>query len=247
VERHQRVLERRAEAERPARRHWVQSLALVLILWDVSGRGLAIHAGLQAYVLGAYVAVGGAIANYFGSNPSTPTTTGSAPARRTPTGSGSSSRSDPGRLVPGGYARHARWRRILKPLDFAFIPAAFIGLALAGTRTAAVAGIVGMGFGLASLTRLRPIARIAILGVLTYAFFALLPVVQPLASFQRLGTTANEATEGDLNGRLSQWSQGLDSFHEHPLVGVGANMYRTVNTLGRRRTTRSSPSSSSSA
>lgn len=213
---------------------WVQSLGLVLILWDVFRTRTAIRAGLQAYVLGAYVAVGGAIANYFGSNPFY----------------ANYDRFSPGATNPDGFAfiialgipvawylastpGTVRWRRALRLLDFAFIPAAFVGLALAGTRTAAVAGIVGMAFGLASLTRLRPVARIAILAVLTYAFFALLPVVQPLASFQRLGTTAAEATEGDLNGRLAQWRQGLDSFHEHPLVGVGANMYRTVNTLGK--------------
>jgi len=63
--------------------------------------------------------------------------------------------------------------------------------------------------------------------------YALLPIVQPLKSFQRLGTTSVEFTQGDLNGRLEQWRQGMASFVEHPLLGVGSNMYRSVNSLGK--------------
>lgn len=120
---------------------------------------------------------------------------------------------------------------MLRIANFAFIPAAFLGLALSGTRTASVAAVVGMAFGLASLRRLRPAARIAVLLVLAYAVYALLPIVQPLRSFERLGTTTIEVTEGDLNGRIAQWRQGFASVAEHPLLGVGSNMYRSVNTV----------------
>ena len=211
----------------------MQSLALVLILWDVFRTRTAIHAGLQAYVLGAYVAVGGAIANCFGSNPFYTSYDRFSPGATNPDGFGFIiALGIPVAWYLAGTPCTARWRRILKPLDFAFIPAAFIGPRLAdahgGRRRHRRHGVRP---GLAHPPAPDRADRDP--RVLTYAFFALLPVVQPLASFQRLGTTANEATEGDLNGRLSQWSQGLDSFHEHPLVGVGANMYRTVNTLGK--------------
>ncbi|MGZ9164517.1 MAG: O-antigen ligase family protein, partial [Anaerolineales bacterium] len=59
------------------------------------------------------------------------------------------------------------------------------------------------------------------------------PYVQTLESFQRLGTTGTELTEGDLNNRTNNWSEGLNSFVEHPLLGVGSNMYRSVNSLGK--------------
>jgi O-antigen ligase len=61
----------------------------------------------------------------------------------------------------------------------------------------------------------------------------LLPIVQPLSSFQRLGTTGTEVTQGDLNGRTAQWRQGLRAFMDHPVLGVGTDMYRSVNTLNK--------------
>jgi O-antigen ligase len=57
--------------------------------------------------------------------------------------------------------------------------------------------------------------------------------VQPLSSFQRLGTTGTEVTQGDLNGRTEQWRQGFNAFEEHPIFGVGTDMYRSVNTLSK--------------
>lgn len=213
---------------------WAQSLALVLILWDVFRTRTAIRAGLQAYVLGAYVAVGGAIANYFGSNPFYSNYDRFSPGATNPDGFGFIiALGIPVAWYLASSVSTARSRRVYRAVNLAFIPLAFLGLALSGTRTAAIAAVVGMAFGLASLTRLRPMARIAILAVLLYAFWALLPVVQPLASFQRLGTTAAEATQGDLNGRLQQWRTGLAVFSEHPVLGVGANMYRSVNDLGK--------------
>ena len=213
---------------------WVQSFGLVLILWDVFRTRSAIHAGLQAYVLGAYVAVGGAIANYFGSNPFYTNYDRFSPGATNPDGFGFViALGIPVAWYLASSASTTKWQRVYRAVDLAFIPAAFLGLALSGTRTAAVAAVVGMAFGLASLTRLRPVARIAILVVLAYAFYALLPIVQPLKSFQRLGTTSVEFTQGDLNGRLEQWRQGMASFVEHPLLGVGSNMYRSVNSLGK--------------
>jgi len=211
---------------------WVQSFGLVLILWDVFRTRSAIHAGLQAYVLGAYVAVGGAIANYFGSNPFYTNYDRFSPGTTNPDGFGFViALGIPVAWYLAASVGTTKLQRVYRVVNYAYIPAAFLGLALSGTRTAAVAAVVGMAFGLASLTRLRLLARIAVLVLLAYAFYALLPVVQPLRSFQRLGTTRVEATEGDLNGRIAQWRQGLASFSEHPLQGAGSNMYRSVNTL----------------
>ena len=47
---------------------WLQTLLFVYILWDLYRTKAALLAGLQAYVLGAYTAVGGAVLNYVQSN-----------------------------------------------------------------------------------------------------------------------------------------------------------------------------------
>ena len=47
---------------------WIQLLLLVLIWWDLYTTRMAVLAGLQAYILGAYVSLGSAIYNYFSGN-----------------------------------------------------------------------------------------------------------------------------------------------------------------------------------
>lgn len=216
-------------------RTWVQTLILVFIMWDLYTTQAAILAGLQAYILGAYVAVGSAVQNYLSSN-----------AYYT-----NYQRFSPGDTNPDGFGfilalgiplawylgssnlTTSRVNTLWKFINYGYIPAAFLGLALSGTRTALIASLVGMAFGLISLTRLRIWARIAIFLILTGAILYLWPQVQTLESFQRLGTTATELTEGTLNNRTNNWREGLETFVEHPIRGVGSNMYRTVNSLGK--------------
>ncbi len=210
---------------------WLQSFLFVYILWDLYRTKAALLAGLQAYVLGAYAAVGGAVLNYLHSN-----------AFYT-----HMDRYSLGDTNPDGYgfiialgvpvacylAASTETPKALRLLNYGFLPVAFLGIALSGTRTASVGAAVGLLYGLATLTHLRLLTRIAVVTLLAAALLVLLPIVQPLASFQRLSTTESEVTQGDLNGRTAQWRQGMSAFMEHPLFGVGTDMYRSVNTLGK--------------
>jgi O-antigen ligase len=214
---------------------WVQLFVLVLVLWDLYTTRAALFAGLQAYVLGAYVAVASALANYFAGDPYYSFYQRFSPAETTnPDGFGfivalgiplawylASSKTMTGMSQP------------LRLINFAYIPVAFLGIALSGTRTALIAAIPATAFGLASLTRLRPWARITTLLLISSAILILLPEIRPLRSFQRLGTTYAEITEGDLNNRINNWREGLATFSEHPILGVGSSMYRSVNSLGK--------------
>ena len=121
---------------------------------------------------------------------------------------------------------------LFKFINFAYIPAAILGIVLTGTRTALIAAVPGMIFGLVALTRVRFSARIAIILLLISTFIILQPLL-PQASLQRLGTIGNEIAEGDLNQRIPIWRDGLESFSEHPLLGVGSFMYRSVNSRGK--------------
>jgi O-antigen ligase len=213
---------------------WAQLLLLAFIWWDLYTTRTAVLAGLQAYILGAYVAIGNAIANFFAGN-----------AFYT-----HYDRYSPDATNPDGFAfvmaigipiawylavsrENTKFERLLKLVNYAYIPTAFLGIALSGTRTALIASIPGMMFGLASLTRIRLSTRLATFLFFTAAVFILLPYVQTARSFQRLGTTATELTQGDLNNRTNIWREGFAAFAEHPLLGVGANMYDSVNSLGK--------------
>jgi len=215
-------------------RTWVQTLVLVFIIWDLYTTREAILAGLQAYILGAYVAIGTAVQNYFSGNAYYTNYQRFSPGDTNPDGFGFI-------LALGiplawyliGSKTTNRMSPLWKFINYAYIPAAFLGLALSGTRTALIASLVGMAFGLISLTRLRIWARIAIVILLTAVTIYLLPQLQTLESFQRLGTTGTELTQGDLNNRTNNWREGLDAFVEHPIIGVGSNMYRSINSLGK--------------
>ncbi len=225
-----------ADADRTATQvvTWLQLLGLVLILWDLYRTRAALLAGLQAYILGAYISLAGAVFNYMSGNPFYTHYQRFSPGETNPDGFGFL-------LALGipvawylaaseGSTRISRWLRLL---NYAYIPAAFIGIALSGTRTAMIAAVPGMVYGLSTITQLRPAPRLAILLFLMSTVIILLSYFQPLRSFQRFSTTYDEITTGDLNRRTPNWRQGFASFAEHPLAGVGSNMYRSVNNRGK--------------
>lgn len=213
---------------------WFQLLLLVFIWWDLYTTRTTVLAGLQSYVLGAYVSLGSAIGNFLSGKVFYSHYERYSAGETNPDGFGF--------LLAVGIPiawylaisentpRKFRWLRFV---NYAYIPLAFMGIALSGTRTALIASIVGTAFGLASLTRVRIWVRIAILLLIIGASFYLLPYVQDLRSFERLGTTGVELTQGDLNNRTNNWQDGFAAFREHPLLGIGSNMYPTINRWGK--------------
>jgi len=216
-------------------RTWIQLLVMVIILWDLYTSRAALFSGLQAFIIGEYVAIGSAINNFFSGNAFyTHYQRFSASDQSNPDGFGIIvALGIPVAWYLAASKSTSKLSWLLKLVNYAYIPAAFLGIILSGTRTALIAAIPAMAFGLYSLTRLRPSARIAIFMLLVPAIIILFPHVQPLRSYQRFSTTATEITEGDLNNRTNNWHQGLASFASHPLIGVGSNMYRSVNRLGK--------------
>ena len=213
---------------------WGQMLLLVLILWDLYTTRTALLAGLEAYILGAYVAVGSAVNNYFSGQVYYSNNQRFSAGETNPDGFGFiMALGIPLAWYLAGSINAGGIGRVLRVINYVYIPAALLGIALSGTRTALLASVVGMAFGLASLTRLRLAARVAIFVLLAAIILFLLPYVQTLESFQRLGTTGTELTSGDLNNRTNNWSEGFASFYEHPLLGVGSNMYRSINSLAK--------------
>jgi O-antigen ligase len=215
-------------------RTWAQMFLLVVILWDLYTTRASLLAGLQAYILGAYVAVGSAVYNYFTGKVYYTNYQRFSAGETNPDGFGFiMALGIPVAWYLAGSINNHGIGRFLRFVNYVYIPAALLGIALSGTRTALIASVIGMAFGLASLTRLRLIARIAIFVLLSSIILFLLPHVQTLKSFQRLSTTGAELTSGDLNNRTNNWREGLAAFAERPLLGVGSNMYRSINSLGK--------------
>jgi O-antigen ligase len=214
---------------------WVQLFIFAYIIWDLYTTKEAVLSGLQAYVLGAYVAVGMAWANYLAGDAFYDRYSRFSPGDTTnPDGFGTMlAMGIPMAWYLAGSKISAQKSSLMKFFNYAYIPVAFIGISLSGTRTALIAAIPAMAFGIASLTRVRLWGRIGIFLILSTAVWILLPQMQSLRSFQRFDTIVPEITEGDLNERTLNWREGIESFKSHPLLGVGNNMYRTVNRWGK--------------
>jgi O-antigen ligase len=213
---------------------WVLLFVLIMILWDLYTTRSALMAGLQAYVLGAYVSLGSQLSNFLAGN-----------AYYTKYDRFSSGDTNPDGLgfllvlgIPIAWylvssASTNKVSSFLKVVNYVYIPAALLGLALSGTRTALLAAVPAMVFGLASLGRIRLWVRVVILLALILVFFIGSPFLQTLSSFQRFSTIGTELGTGDLSGRTIIWGDGLAAFQESPLIGVGSNMYRSVNSLAK--------------
>ena len=208
---------------------WIQTLILAYILWDLYRTRAEILQGLQAFLIGTYASIAGASANFIGSHAYYSHYQRFSPGSTNPDGYGFTVAL--GVPIACYLAAAPESSRRTRLLAFAYIPVGFVGLALSGTRTASVAAAIGLLYGLALLTRLRLAARIVVVCLLGVAMFVVLPIVAPLKSFERFTTTGTEITQGDLNGRTKQWEQGFQSFEQHPFTGVGADQYRTINTL----------------
>jgi O-antigen ligase len=71
--------------------------------------------------------------------------------------------------------------------------------------------------------------RVLLFAALLGSLLALQSLV-PQSSFQRLATAG---TEGDLNGRLGTWREGVALFSEHPLLGVGSGAFTAAIETGK--------------
>jgi hypothetical protein len=133
---------------------FVQLLGLACILWDLFTTRVALLASLQMYILGVYVAFGNTVVNYFSgttyyyerfsANGTNPDDLGFILALGIPIAWYLALCGTPTGI---GYA--------VRIINYAYFPAAVMGIALSGTRTAMVATIPGLVLGLATFTQMK--------------------------------------------------------------------------------------------
>jgi O-antigen ligase len=209
----------------------LQLAGMVFLLWDLYTTPAALRAGLQAYVLGGYVSIASTIINYFTDN-------AFYFQRYAATGFNVN---DLGIILALGMpvAWHltmpednTRRSLVLRIVNYAYIPAAIVAILLTASRSALFATLPALLFMLGSLTQLKPYLRALIIVVLVGSLFALQPLI-PQSAYHRLAATGNEVTEGDLNGRLEIWGDGLVSFAENPILGIGSGAFAEITDTGK--------------
>lgn len=149
---------------------YLQLLFMVFILWDLYTTPGTMRAGLQAYVLGAHVAVGSTVVNYLTGNEE-------SFLRYAATGFNAN---DLGPILALGIPiawylainenNHSTLAKVLRVVNYAYIPAGILGIILSGTRGAMVAAVPAIIYILSTLTRFRLRTRVLIFIVLIVAF-----------------------------------------------------------------------------
>jgi O-antigen ligase len=209
----------------------VRMLLLTLIFWDLYTRPAQINAALQAFVLGAYCPISSTVFNFamgiestwgrYGATGINSNSTAIMIAIAMPIAWHLASSQQPG-----------RWRGLLRLVNYAYLPAAVLAIILTGTRFAIVMSVPTLIFCIATSRRLRLTTRAVVALMLGVALYQVASIA-PESSLRRLSTLADEAREGDLNGRRVFWREGIDVWFEHPLLGVGANSFRGAVESGR--------------
>ncbi len=198
---------------------YFQLFVFVYVLWDVYTTPASLKAGLQAYVLGAYVSIGSLISNYH-------------VAVDVPINRLSATGFNPNEVamilalgMPVAwhlalfeyYDPKTYWLRLI---NYAYIPAAFLAILLTSSRAASFSTLPVFLFMLGTLTRVKAVWRVLVSVVLIGSLFALLSVV-PQSSLQRLGNY-------DLHGRKTIWRESIVIISEHPVGGAGSGAYKSA-------------------
>jgi len=210
---------------------YIQLLTMAIILWDLYTTPEALRAGLQAYVLGAWVAIVGTLANYL-------TNRGADGIRYAATGF---NENYVGAIMALGIP--VAWylsfsegrgpqRSVLRLLNNAYLPMAVLAILLTGSRAATLATVPALLFIVWSLSHVRVVQRAIIFAALASALLVLPPLV-PQLSLERLASTRTSAGSIDLGARAEIWRDGIGVFLEHPLLGVGSGAFRPASELGR--------------
>lgn len=196
---------------------YVAVLIMLWVVWEATPTHSRLTSLMQAYVLGAYVAVGSTIFNYltgggsvrnaqrFAASGFDPNDLGMLLALAIPMAWYISSRSSSGLQ---------RW------LNRAYFIFGTLGILLTSSRGALLAGCVALCVIPWTLTHVRAGVKVALVVVVLATTIVAIQFV-PQASFERLATTGSQISEGDLNNRLRIWKEGIRLIPTRPILGYG--------------------------
>ena len=111
--------------------------------------------------------------------------------------------------------------RLLRLINLVYLPICVYAVALTGTRFAMIMMFPLAAYLLLGQMRTRPFAAgvIAVVGVLS---LIVMSQFLPVEIVERLASTGEEVTSGDLNGRIGMWKIAAQTFADHPIFGTGS-------------------------
>ena len=207
---------------------------MALILWDLYRSREDVNDGLQAFILGGYLAVGGIIVNFL---------------------HGNAMFASEGRFTAGGFHPDdialilalgipIAWHLATSPegagrfrgpafriLNYVYPFAAAFCIVLTGTRGGFLASVPGFLYIVWSFRRASPFFRVSLLACLVGVVLAL-PKLGLQTEIERLGTAVTGVSGGSaasdpdsLNGRAQLWQAGWQVFSQNPFIGIGSGAF----------------------
>lgn len=210
--------------------NYLKVVIMFMMLWDLYSTPRTLKVGLQAYVLGACVAIVSLIANFLAGMQTAHLHFSAADVNS----------EDLALMLALGIP--SAWHlatsetsskviRGLRVINYAYIPTAAIAILITATRGASVAALPAFLFILASMLRFKLPHRILIITVLAIALYILFPLV-PQPELLRVAGTGRDILAGDFGGRLAIWGESIEVFADHPILGVGSGAQHSILTGG---------------
>lgn len=203
---------------------YLRMAGLMIVLWDLFDNKNAVRAGLQAFLLGSFVPVLNLINNFI---------TGSRSGYIRYSISGNNFNTSaiimafviPIAFYLAATAGSDTKAKILRFVNYAYVPAALFGIALTATRFALIMAVPAIIYGLWTFSNLKPATRIIIFIVLFASLYQLTTII-PDTLIGRLATIGQEINGGDLNGRLEYWTGAFQLWIDRPFLGIGSAAFR---------------------
>lgn len=212
---------------------YVQILILIWMLWDLFTTSESFRAGLQAFILGGYVAIASTIYNFLTNRIISEWEFGRY------SGAGQNavelalilSLSIPVAWNLAITTKPRRYANLVKAINFIYIPAAIGAIILTGSRTALIVIIPGLLYIMATMNRLTPAYRFLFTAIAIFAIIKGQTLI-PTSTLRRLGTIGDSISAGDLGGRMVLWDKSVSIFQENFIVGIGSGSLHSPDQLG---------------
>lgn len=206
-------------------------IAMVVIIWDLFRTSRAVDIAVQAYVAGSLLASMSLLFNYRFGRDLTFTSIGEVSADLGVVERFASSGADPnsiGIMLAAGLAfafyllaRQSFDSPLLLWVNRATIPLALLSIGLTGSRTASVALVFALLYGLSKVGSLGTQQRFAAVALLTIGIVGFQQLLPDL-TMSRILSTVDNIGAGSFGDRELIWEQGIALFAQHPVIGVGA-------------------------
>jgi len=197
-----------------------QIFILLLIYWDLFQEPGELMAGLQSYVLGAYVLVISTIYNYRVGHVAV-----EYEGRYSAAGVNAN---DVALILILGLpiamqlffvAGRGTKGTLLQVTNLFYIPLSIFSIVLTGSRTSLIA-IIPFSIFMIGTGQIKVERKILIFVILIVSLLVLLPFI-PQSVINRLGTLGDSIGKGDLGGRVKLWREGIAVLVKHPILGIG--------------------------